>query len=184
MLISSAHGYPHFRRRRIRHDASVNSVPEISSEYCAKLLTLERSGQFEISGGGCILRLVRQEVIAVILLKEMLRSQWRHGMSFEATGKLRDDLDAVLRQDRVRATHPHAGLLNVLGGYLGEGAELTSTFGHALSLLRFRTAEAESNKTLKEVGPASLAASLFGHQRHREFPCGRPNSDSQSLPLA
>ena len=42
ILISSAYGCPHSSPRRIRHDAAVNSVPDVSSEYCAKLLTHQR----------------------------------------------------------------------------------------------------------------------------------------------
>jgi hypothetical protein len=139
--------------------------------------------RFQEEAASCVL--VRQEVIAVILLQEMLRSQWRHGMSFEAAGKLRDDLDAVLRQTRSER-HIRTPVFECPRWVSWRRRGTSVNVRAALSLLRFGTTEAESNKSLKEIGSASLAASLFGHhQRHRESPnAGGRNSDSQSLPLA
>jgi hypothetical protein len=68
-----------------------STVCLMSLRNTARNCSHSRRVEFEISGGGTILRLVRQEAIAVILLNERLRSKWHHGMLFEATVKLRDD---------------------------------------------------------------------------------------------
>jgi hypothetical protein len=82
---------------------------------------------------------------------ETLRSEWHHGMSFEATIKLRDELDAMLQRIR-SAQHirtpvfkcPHCG-------HVGEGAQPhVSVRAMLLSLARFRIADAEQVKTLEK----------------------------------
>jgi len=82
---------------------------------------------------------------------ETLRSEWHHGMSFEATVELRDELDAMLQ--RIRSERhirspvfkcPHCG-------HVGEGAQPhVSVRAIFLSLLRFGIADAEQIKTLQE----------------------------------
>jgi hypothetical protein len=84
---------------------------------------------------------------------ETLRSQWHHGISFEATIELRDGLDAMLQQirsDRHIRTPvfrcPHCG-------HVGEGAQPhVSVRAMLLSLVRFGIADAEQIKTLESVG--------------------------------
>jgi hypothetical protein len=82
---------------------------------------------------------------------EALRSEWRHGMSFEATVELRDELDAMLQ--RIRSEWhmrtpvfkcPHCG-------HVGEGAQPhVSVRAMLLSLVRFGIADAEQIKTLEK----------------------------------
>ena len=80
---------------------------------------------------------------------EALRSEWHHGMSFEATVELRDELDAMLQ--RIRSERhirppvfkcPHCG-------HVGEGAQPhVSVRAMILSLVRFDIVGAEQTKTL------------------------------------
>jgi hypothetical protein len=82
---------------------------------------------------------------------EALRSEWHHGMSFEATVELRDELDAMLQ--RIRSERhirtpvfkcPHCG-------HVGEGRQPhVSVRAMLLSLLRFGIADAEQVKTLEK----------------------------------
>ena len=82
---------------------------------------------------------------------EALRSEWHHGMSFEATVELRDELDAMLQ--RIRSERhirtpvfkcPHCG-------HVGEGAQPhVSVRAMLLSLVRFDIVGAEQTKTLEK----------------------------------
>jgi hypothetical protein len=82
---------------------------------------------------------------------EALRSEWHHGMSFEATVELRDELDTMLQ--RIRSERhirtpvfkcPHCG-------HVGEAAQPhVSVRALLLSLLRFGIADAEQVKTLEK----------------------------------
>jgi hypothetical protein len=82
---------------------------------------------------------------------EALRSEWHHGMSFEATVELRDELDAMLQRIRYERhirtpvfKCPHCG-------HVGEGAQPhVSVRAMFLSLLRFGIADAEQIKTLEK----------------------------------
>jgi hypothetical protein len=82
---------------------------------------------------------------------ETLRSEWHHGMSFEATIELRDGLDAMLQ--RIRSERhlrtpvfkcPHCG-------HVGEGPQPhVSVRAMLLSLLRFGIADTGQVKTLEK----------------------------------
>ena len=82
---------------------------------------------------------------------ETLRSEWHHGMSFEATIEVRDCLDAMLQRIRsewhIRTRVfkcPHCG-------HVGEGAQPhVSVRAMLLSLERFGIADAEQIKTLEK----------------------------------
>ena len=84
-------------------------------------------------------------------LVETLRSEWRIGMSFEATIELRDELDAMLQRIRSELhirppvfKCPHCG-------HVGEGAQPhVSVRAMLLSLVRFGIADAEQMKTLEK----------------------------------
>src|ERR1700685_2927219 len=105
---------------------------------------------------------------------ETLRSEWRLGMTFEATIKLRDGLDATLQ--RIRSERhirspvfkcPHCG-------YVGEGAQPhVSVRAMLLSLVRFGIADAERVKTLeKRWATGSRTGSIF-LAKVRGFPLPR-----------
>jgi hypothetical protein len=82
---------------------------------------------------------------------ETLRSEWHHGISFEATIELRDGLDAMLQ--RIRSERhirspvfkcPHCG-------HVGEGAQPhVSVRAMLVSLVRFGIADAEQAKTFEK----------------------------------
>ena len=113
---------------------------------------------------------------------EALRSEWHHGMSFEATVELRDELDAMLQRIRYERhirtpvfKCPHCG-------HVGEGAQPhVSVRAIFLSLLRFGIADAEQIKTLQEnwaVYRQQNRLDIFGksegHPSAKMPGCGHP----------
>jgi hypothetical protein len=82
---------------------------------------------------------------------ETLRSEWHHGMSFEATIELRDALDAMLQRIRSERHIRSPVFKCPLCGHVGEGAQPhVSVRAMFLSLLRFGIADAEQIKTFEK----------------------------------
>ena len=82
---------------------------------------------------------------------EALRSEWHHGMSFEATVELRDELDAMLQRIRSERHIRPPVFKCPQCGHVGEGAQPhVSVRAMLLSLVRFGIADAEQVKTLEK----------------------------------
>jgi hypothetical protein len=82
---------------------------------------------------------------------ERLRSQWRPSMSFDATVKLRDDLDAMLQQIRSERNIRPPVFQCTHCGYVGAGAEPhVSVRAMILSLGRFAIVPAEQIRALEK----------------------------------
>jgi hypothetical protein len=82
---------------------------------------------------------------------EALRSEWRQGMSFEATVELRDELDAMLQLIRSERHIRSPVFKCPHWGHVGEGAQPhVSVRPMLLSLVRFGIAGAEQIKTLEK----------------------------------
>jgi len=82
---------------------------------------------------------------------ETLRSEWHHGMSFEATIELRDGLDAMLQRIRSERHIRTPVFKCPQCGHVGEGAlPHVSVRAMLLSLMRFGIAGAEQVKTLEK----------------------------------
>jgi hypothetical protein len=82
---------------------------------------------------------------------ETLRSEWHHGMSFEATVELRDGLDAMLQRIRSEQHIRSAVFKCPHCGHVGEGGEPhVSIRAMFLSLVRFGIADGEQIKTLEK----------------------------------
>jgi hypothetical protein len=82
---------------------------------------------------------------------ETLRSEWRLGMTFEATIELRDGLDATLQRIRSEQHIRTPVFKCPRCGHVGEGAQPhVSVRAMLLSLVRFGIAGAEQIKTLEK----------------------------------
>jgi hypothetical protein len=82
---------------------------------------------------------------------ETLRSDWRLGMTFEATIELRDDLDAMLQRIRSERHIRTPVFKCPQCGLVGEGAQPhVSVRAMFLSLVRFGIADAEQVKRLEK----------------------------------
>jgi hypothetical protein len=82
---------------------------------------------------------------------ETLCSEWRLGMTFEATIELRDGLDATLQRIRSEQHIPTPVFKCPRCGHVGEGAQPhVSVRAMLLSLVRFGIADAEQIKTLQK----------------------------------
>jgi hypothetical protein len=82
---------------------------------------------------------------------ETLRSEWRLGMTFEATIELRDGLDATLQRIRSERRIRTPVFKCPQCGHVGEGRQPhVSVRAMFLSFLRFGIADAEQIKTLQK----------------------------------
>jgi len=82
---------------------------------------------------------------------ETLRSQWHHGMSFEATVELRDELDAMLQRIRSERHIRTPVFKCPQCGHVGEAGEPhVSVRAMLLSLVRFGIADEDQVKRLEK----------------------------------
>jgi len=89
------------------------------------------------------------------------------------------------QKDQVKSAMRAAWRLDAKGG-MARLKKPGRVVGTRLSFCR-RQSDRRAGRMFHDqpAGCASLTASLFGHnQRHRESPCGCPDADSESLPLA
>jgi hypothetical protein len=97
---------------------------------------------------------------------ERLRSQWHHGMSFDAMADLRDELDEMLQRIRSERHIRPPVFKCPKCGYVGEGAEpRVSVRAMILSLIRFSIAAAEPTYMIEKGWAAyrkQKALDLYG----------------------